>query len=364
MVNRQNYIWVRAYLAHLANHRQLDPKSVQRYWFYLRHLLLWALEKPLFDVHRIDPSFAHYLSRYKNDGQSLSHVTMKKIIATTQRLFRWLKSNYQREFRQLPEGWVDTLSAPKKTVAIHEHSYVSLDYVRQITSLSIESQDLAGHRDQAAAAFLFLSGTRNSAVTSLPISCVNIQGRAIRQDPGAGVRTKNGKSCVTYLLDIPELLLVANSWHDYIASQLPPTAMWYTPVTGSWGNQELSADAPGLNRHVALGRRLRLLSARAGLPSLSPHKYRHGHAVYALQRAKNMADYKAISQNLMHEDISITDGIYAPLVGHEVEQRIAGLGQKPSGDPQYAAINLPDVNDPELNSALLMIARRLIQNQA
>ena len=63
----------------------------------------------------------------------------------------------------------------------------------------------------------------------------------------------------------------------------------------------------------------------AGLPYKSPHKFRHGHAVYALQHAKTMADYKAVSMNLMHEDIRVTDGIYAPLAGNEVQHRIAGL---------------------------------------
>jgi hypothetical protein len=38
-----------------------------------------------------------------------------------------------------------------------------------------------------------------------------------------------------------------------------------------------------------------------------------------------MADYKAVSMNLMHDDIRVTDGIYAPLTTNEVQQRIAGL---------------------------------------
>jgi hypothetical protein len=58
------------------------------------------------------------------------------------------------------------------------------------------------------------------------------------------------------------------------------------------------------------------------------HKYRHGHAMYALQGTKNMAVYKAASQNLMHADISVTDGIYARLLGSEVQQRIASLDNK------------------------------------
>ncbi len=43
-----------------------------------------------------------------------------------------------------------------------------------------------------------------------------------------------------------------------------------------------------------------------------------------------MADYKAISQNLMHSDIRVTDGIYAPLLGNEVQQRVASLADQAS----------------------------------
>lgn len=33
--------------------------------------------------------------------------------------------------------------------------------------------------------------------------------------------------------------------------------------------------------------------------------------------------------NLMHGDLKVTDGIYAPLLGDEVKSRIASLGQRP-----------------------------------
>jgi hypothetical protein len=38
-----------------------------------------------------------------------------------------------------------------------------------------------------------------------------------------------------------------------------------------------------------------------------------------------MADYEAISMNLMHADIRVTDGIYALLTSDEVKQRVACL---------------------------------------
>jgi hypothetical protein len=40
-----------------------------------------------------------------------------------------------------------------------------------------------------------------------------------------------------------------------------------------------------------------------------------------------MPDYKAISMNLMHDDIRVTDGVYAPFLGDEVRQRIGQLGE-------------------------------------
>lgn len=58
----------------------------------------------------------------------------------------------------------------------------------------------------------------------------------------------------------------------------------------------------------------------------SPHKFRHGHAVYAMKMAKDVSALKAVSQNLMHENLSITDGVYGVLSETDVRQQIATLG--------------------------------------
>jgi integrase len=180
---------------------------------------------------------------------------------------------------------------------------------------------------------------RVGALGPLPISAVDIPARTLKQWPGLGVRTKNSKTATTYLLNIPELLAVVENWDIFIRPRLPPTAMWYTPTEHHWGEQTLSAQPPGANRSVAIGKRPRLLFAAAGLPFQSAHKFRHGHAVWALQHAQTMADYKAVSMNLMHGDIRITDSIYAPLLGSEVQQRITSLAgaatseDAASGDP-------------------------------
>jgi hypothetical protein len=141
--------------------------------------------------------------------------------------------------------------------------------------------------------------------------------------------------------------------------------MWYTPTVTHWGEQTLSAGAPGKNRNLALAKRMHHLFEVAGVPYQSPHKFRHGHAVYALQHAKTMADYKAVSMNLMHEDIRVTDGIYAPLAGNEVQQRIAGLTHS---TPTVSTVNadlgalIRTLSTSQLSDALIAIAQQVAQD--
>ena len=65
-----------------------------------------------------------------------------------------------------------------------------------------------------------------------------------------------------------------------------------------------------------------------GLPYHSPHKFRHGHAVYVLKNAKDVPALKAVSQNLMHANLSITDGIYGILSETDVREQINTLGNR------------------------------------
>ena len=324
MINRLNYHWAKDYLEHLSDVAQLNNQSIDRYRAYLRHLLVWADESPLSRSYTLRPAFPAYI--VSRPVHSLTPATVRKIMQTSQCFFRWLKLTYASQFRDLPVSWIDTLRPPRLAEAVKEHNFVSLEDMNRIARLPAGPDNLPRWRDQAAAALLFLSGMRAGALTSLPISAVYLADRAIHQWASLGIRTKNSKSATTFLLPIPELLDVVEQWHGYVRERLPETSMWYPSIISHWGDYDLSPYAAGPNRVHTLGKRLRLLFQAAGLPFQSAHKFRHGHAVWALQHAETMADYKAVSQNLMHGDIRITDGIYAPLLGDEVQQRIAKLG--------------------------------------
>jgi len=366
MVNRSNYLWVKAHLDYLSEVAQLKANSVDRYWFCIRHLLLWADEVPFSRAPDIRPTFPCYLASIcpRGETRTFAPATLKKIVNTAKRFFLWVKATYPREFRGLPKRWIDTLRPPRSVEPAPSHEFVTLDEALQLAALEIEEDNLALRRDQAGAALLYVSGMRAGALGSLPLEAVDVTGRTIKQWPSLGVRTKNGKTATTYLLEIPELLTVVEQWDTLVRARLPPDAMWYTPTVSRWGEQTLSANPPGANRNVAIARRMRKLFAAAGLSYKSPHKFRHGHAVYALQHAQTMADYKAVSMNLMHEDIRVTDSIYAPLAGNEVQQRIARLADctsaRPPVDGNLAAF-IRSLSDAELSQALVVIAERLVR---
>ena len=327
MIERQNYLKTRKYLIYLEEVQQLSAASLDRYRFYLRHLLLWANDEDFSKVQGIRPTLPAYLSAQPGkDGKGiLTGTSQKKILDTSKRFFRWAKATYPREFRSLPETWLDTLRPARQPQVTAENVFVSEEEVRQLVHFPADPDDLALLRDQAAAAFLFLSGMRGGAFVTLPIQALDLKSLTVRQWPELGVHTKNGKKATTYLLNIPDLLEPVKHWDKIVRSSLPETSPWYAPVEHCWGEQSLSLAEPGKYRLNGLHKRLKLLFSLTNLEFKSPHKFRHGHAVYGLLHALTMADYKAVSMNLMHDSIEITDSTYAPMLSSDVQKRIAGL---------------------------------------
>jgi integrase len=303
-------------------------------------MLHWADETPFSEAPALRPTFVQFLlaKRGRFGETTLSRSTFRKSCQLARRFFQWAKVEYPFEFKKVNMSWIETLRPPRLPEQQHDHVFVALDEVLQLTQLPVDSNDFTLLRDQAAAALLFCSGARAGAFGSLPIQSVDLNTLQIKQWPSLGVRTKNGKSQVTYLLNIPPLIDAAKRWDALVRERLPETAMWFTPITIRWGEQILSTAAAGAHRNSAVSGRLQLLYQRAQLDYHSAHKFRHGHAVYALQHARSMADYKAISQNLMHADVRITDGIYAPLLGDEVRTRMTQLTSQ-------AATTLPEASD-------------------
>jgi len=92
----------------------------------------------------------------------------------------------------------------------------------------------------------------------------------------------------------------------------------------------------GGHRGILATRNIKAWLVDNGLPYHSSHKFRHGHIQYGLANARSIADYKAVSMNIMHANMEITDQSYSNLNDGEVQNRIGSLGK----DNQYDKDNL------------------------
>ena len=371
MIERQNYLKIKLHLKYLEEVLQLTPESLERYRFYLRHLLLWADDKNFLAVNEIRPTLPAYLAALPGkDGKgNLAWASQKKILDSSKRFFRWAKETYPREMHSLQPGWIETLRQSRQPQTMAENVFVSDDEVRKLIAYPVPETNLGLLRDQAAASMLFLSGMRASAFTTLAIQALDLDNLTVKQWPELGVHTKNSKKANTFLLNIPELLVPVRRWDAIVRPNSSPTTPWYAPIDHCWGEQRLSLDEPGETRSHALEKRLKLLFSLVGIPFKSPHKFRHGHAVFGLLHAQTMADYKAVSMNLMHDSIEITDSTYAPMLSSDVQMRIANLSGKTQSVPGHEISleggeledYLNSLGKESLGRALVFIAGKLTQ---
>ena len=93
-----------------------------------------------------------------------------------------------------------------------------------------------------------------------------------------------------------------------------------------------------------------------GIPYKSPHKLRHGHAIFGLKHANTMEDMKAVSLNLMHSSITITDSIYTKLNAEGINTTITRMVR---GDTQAQATEEKEIHvrQEDLEAALLKVLR-------
>lgn len=336
MINRSNWIDTKAFLAYQKGALQNDVTTVKRLRVALRPLLEWAGEKPFPQARTFDPTFPAYLASAKTESGTRFSVTGgEKTLQIARQFFAFARSEWPSKYKSISESWIQTLQPAKRNSAqsrLKEHAHYTLEDVLKLAALPVSI--LQDRRDIAAVCFMFLSGMRVGAFTSLPLECVDLKAGKVYQLPEKGVRTKNRKAAITYLLPIPELMSVVTSWHEFVSGQLAPSDLWY-PVLTSDGDGLIAGRPAHDNRGSAFGGRLKILCNRAEIPYLRPHCLRHGHVVYGLKNVKNMEGVKAVSQNVMHSSIAITDGIYGGLSGADIQKVITsiGLDKQPAAQP-------------------------------
>lgn len=338
MINRTNWRLMKAYLAYRAEVSQISEESVRLDETRLRHVLEWAGETLFKEALSIRPTLPDYLESARIDErkESLSPAYKRKVINAAHQLGTWL-SIHQTGYKTSLFVWLDTLKSPRKPASQdRQHEAVTLAEIEQIAAAPAEAP--WEKRIRASAVMWFLYGIRIGAFVTLPVAAIDIPTRQIRQWPELGVNTKFGKRSTTYMLKIPHLLEVVQEWDREVRRIVPDIGYWFAPLSNQTGEIKPREHLTGNNRDSRARVDLKRWLKDVGLPYHSPHKFRHGFAVYALKLAQDMADFKAISMNLMHANMSITDGIYAILSEQDISERIASLGERENSPDELAKL--------------------------
>ncbi len=316
---------------------QISKGSLNKEQTHIRYVLEWAQEISFKNAPTIRPTFPEYLRTSRLDGGKgqLSPVYIKKALATARLFFSWLSDN-EVEGKRIKQSWIKTIKIKRLSEPPKTKEAVTLE--EALSMAAYPANTLMQRRARAAAVFLYLSGMRIGAFVSLPMQAVDIPSRKIFQYPNLGVRTKNSKYGITYLLDIPELLKVVQDWDNEIRPLLPPSGFWFAPLSPETGQIDTNVSSIGEHRVSLARRNIKDWLDQAGLPYHSPHKFRHGHIHYGLAYAKSMADFKAVSMNAMHSSMKITDEFYSVLNDTEMKSRINALG-KQDNNPQKQETN-------------------------
>jgi len=160
------------------------------------------------------------------------------------------------------------------------------------------------------------------------LSAVDLENLEINVSPSLGVRVKNRKGRTVHILNDPKLLSVVKEWDRKVRAVLPDNGVWFahlSPVTSEI-DPDITIDQVGRHRYNNLYEDMKSWLGEVSLKFYSPHKFRHGNAVYGTKRAKTFDKVKAISQNLGHKSVVTTDSIYGVLSEDDVKDRIASLG--------------------------------------
>ena len=327
MINKKNWQLMKKYLDYRLKVDQITIGSMKKEQTHMRYVLEWAQECSLRQGVTRRPTFLEYLLSVRLDGGEgqLSAVYLKKVLATTRYFFSWLSDN-EPGYKAIKHSWVQSLKIKRLSDVPKTREAATLEEIQAIAESPAVS--VSERRARAAIVFLFLSGMRIGAFVSLPLQAVDIPGRKVIQYPSLGVRTKNNKYGITYLLNIPELLRVVKEWDDEVRAVIPPTGFWFALLSPKTGEFDLNVASVGEHRSILARRSVKEFFDSANLPYHSPHKFRHGHIQYGAAHSKTVADFKAVSMNVMHASMEITDEFYSNMNDGELENRISSLNKQ------------------------------------
>ena len=305
MILRSNHALVQQFLADISNLNA--PTTLQVEEGHLITLLTFVGDTPFSEAREILTNYKAYLhsDEARRDGKPgpLSPETIRKNLDTVREYLTWLQEEkgYGYKISWINKHFKLTASERNRLNQTPEEDAVFFSPDEIVTIARTPVSTLVEERTRMSCVFLWLTGMRSSAFTSLPREAVDLEQYQVRQWTKLGVRTKLSKSATTPILnppEYPELIEVLYAWERKIQDIVPPEGMWYANISPQTGEIDPSVDV-GEHRSSGLRKDLILFLEKAGIAYKSLHKFRHGFIRFLRDQATSVDDLEAIANSAM-----------------------------------------------------------------
>ena len=182
-----------------------------------------------------------------------------------------------------------------------------------VERLLTECTDL---REKALVALMCYGGLRRAEIVSLDVGDVA---------PGLGLRRVQGKGGVEAAVPLPEV--AQRILADYLASKQAAVAT--DPLFVSRFKTKGGRVAEGRMKGHRVWKITKAIGARAGVPELHPHAFRHSCGVELLRRSGG--NLRAVQEHLRHADIQTTT-IYTRLTQSDLQKVIREFDKNNGGE--------------------------------
>ncbi len=347
-INLKNEQIKRKYFDWLKEADGLAESSIEK---VERSITLWDDFTHSADYRTFNPEtikgFKKWLFERKNTAtnQPITLTTCHHYLISLNEFFKWLAAQpgYKSKISLNDIAYLQ-LDKKQTKVALNRtrKRYPTLEIIQKLVN-SIEVKTEVDKRDRALICFTLLSAMRDEAITTLPLGCFNIEKQQAHQDPERGVKTKFSKDIITTLFVFdPAFSEIIKDWVNYLKTEklftdqdplFPATKM----EQGLSNSHSFTAENISNEFWKSTGGIRAVFKKRfeaAGLEYFSPHAFRHSATKIALELCNTPAEFKAVSQNLGHENMATTMFDYASLPDEEVEKKVKSISNTDPNNEQ------------------------------
>ncbi len=332
--NAENERLKRRYEQYLREAKGQDDKSIDKMRAALVRFEESTKYKP-FKSFRVDQArqFKDALSRAKTArGKPLALTTIDATLRLVKGFFHWLAG--QQGFKKVVtysevEYFNNNRNDARAAHAQRTVQYPSMKATYHAFQGMADRTDLE-RRNKAIFAFLVITGARIGAVSSLRLKHINLVDGYVYQD-GREVRTKAGKTITTWFFPMhPDYLACFTKWVAYLRDEKmfgAEDALFPRPerrmVNGKFVfdtvSREIYANGSIVNEVF------KAAFAQVQMHPYGAHSIRKTLVQEMNDRDLSLAEQKAWSQNLGHENFATTVSSYLPVSDQQQGTLIKGL---------------------------------------